>query len=276
MAGCENRYKPIVIFCAALASSVALGQVSRNGDWPNYGNDPGGMRFSRLTQINRDNVSKLKLAWVFHAEDMSYGSDGRKRSGFETTPIFVDGTLFITTAFNRVIALDPVEGKQLWAYDPHIDPTWEYGDGLVNRGVATWLDPSRSKAQPCRRRIFESTLDARLIALDAATGKPCAGFGENGQASLRNVPGYLPGRYHMTSPPAVIDDIVVVGSAIDDAGGRSARLRRSYRRAALELGPHSEQCARYRGHRVAERRLAEHLAHRRCQCLVRYHRGRRS
>jgi quinoprotein glucose dehydrogenase len=216
MAGCENRYKPIVIFCAALASSVALGQVSRNGDWPNYGNDPGGMRFSRLTQVNRDNVSKLKLAWVFHAEDMSYGSDGRKRSGFETTPIFVDGTLFITTAFNRVIALDPVEGKQLWAYDPHIDPTWEYGDGLVNRGVATWLDPSRSKAQPCRRRIFESTLDARLIALDAATGKPCAGFGENGQASLRNVPGYLPGRYHMTSPPAVIDDIVVVGSAIDD------------------------------------------------------------
>jgi quinoprotein glucose dehydrogenase len=216
MAGCEKRYGPIVIFCAALASSAALGQVSRSGDWPNYGNDPGGMRFSRLTQINRDNVSKLKLAWVFHAADMSYGSDGRKRSGFETTPIFVDGTLFITTAFNRIIALDPVEGKRLWAYDPHIDPTWEYGDGLVNRGVATWLDPSRSKTQPCRRRIFESTLDARLIALDAATGKPCADFGENGQASLRNVTGYLPGRYHMTSPPTVIDDIVVVGSAIDD------------------------------------------------------------
>src|SRR5580658_4832278 len=216
MAGCENRYKPIVIFCAALASSVALGQVSRNGDWPNYGNDPGGMRFSRLTQINRDNVSKLKLTWGFHAADMSYGSDGRKRSGFETTPIFVDGTLFITTAFNRIIAVDPVEGKRLWAYDPHSDPTWEYGDGLVNRGVATWLDPSRSKAQPCRRRIFESTLDARLIALDSANGKPCADFGEHGQVSLRNVPGYLPGRYHMTSPPAVIDDLVVVGSAIDD------------------------------------------------------------
>jgi quinoprotein glucose dehydrogenase len=216
MAGCENRCGPIVVFCAALASSAALGQVSRSGDWPNYGNDPGGMRFSRLTQINRDNVSKLKLAWVFHAGDMSYGSDGRKRSGFETTPIFVDGTLFITTAFNRIIALDPVAGHRLWVYDPHIDPTWEYGDGLVNRGVATWLDPSRSKAQPCRRRIFESTLDARLIALDAATGKPCADFGQNGQASLRNVPGYLPGRYHMTSPPTVIDDIVVVGSAIDD------------------------------------------------------------
>ncbi len=197
MAASENRYLLIVILCAALASSAASAQVPVNEEWPYYGNDTGGMRFSRLAQINRDNVSTLKLAWVFHAGDISFGSGGRKRSGFETTPILVDGTLYITTAFNRVIALDPVEGIQRWAYDPHIDPTLEYGDGLVNRGVAAWLDPSRSKAQPCHRRIFESTLDARLIALDAATGKPCAGFGENGQASLRNVPGYLPGRYHM-------------------------------------------------------------------------------
>jgi quinoprotein glucose dehydrogenase len=216
MAGSKNGSALIAIFCAALAGSAARGQVSGNGEWPNYGNDPGGMRYSRLTGINRGNVSKLKLAWVFHAADVSYGSEGRKRSGFETTPILVDGALYITTAFNRIIALDPAGGKQRWAYDPQIDPTWEYGDGLVNRGVATWLDPSRSNAQPCRRRIFESTLDARLIALDSATGKPCADFGESGQVSLRNVPGYTPGRYHMTSPPAVIDDIVVVGSAIDD------------------------------------------------------------
>ena len=178
MAGGKNGCALIVIFCAALASSAARGQVSGNGEWPNYGNDPGGMRYSRLTQIDRGNVSKLRLAWVFHARDISYGSDGRKRSGFETTPILVDGTLYITTAFNRIVALDPAGGKQRWAYDPQIDPTWEYGDGLVNRGVATWLDPSRSNAQPCRRRIFESTLDARLIALDGATGKPCADFGE--------------------------------------------------------------------------------------------------
>jgi quinoprotein glucose dehydrogenase len=216
MPGCETRYRLIVIFFAALATLVASGQVPVNEEWPNYGNDFGGMRFSRLTQINRDNVSKLRLVWVFHTGDMSYGSGGRKRSGFETTPILVDGALYITTALNRIIALDPVGGGQRWAFDPQVDPTWEYGDGLVNRGVATWLDPSRSNTRPCRRRIFESTLDARLIALDGATGKPCADFGENGQASLRNVPGYLPGRYHMTSPPVVIDDIVVVGSAIDD------------------------------------------------------------
>jgi len=201
-----------VISWAALGSLwVADAQVSVDSDWANYGNDPGGMRYSTLTQINRDNVSKLKVAWTFHTQDISDGSDGRKRSGLETTPIFVEGTLYLTTAFNRVIALDPVTGAQRWAYDPAIDQTLEYGDGLINRGVATWLDPSRSASEPCRRRIFESTLDARLIALDAATGKPCSDFGDEGQVTLRNVRGYIAGRYHMTSPPAVIDDIVIVG-----------------------------------------------------------------
>ena len=101
----------LVIFCVA-----ARGEASGDTDWPNYGNDPGGMRYSPLTQINRDNVSKLKIAWVFHTGDISDGSGGRKRSGFETTPILVDGSLYITTPFNRVIALDPITGKQRWAY----------------------------------------------------------------------------------------------------------------------------------------------------------------
>src|SRR5262249_15545661 len=100
-----------------------------------------------------------------------------------------------------------------WAYDPKIEMTWAYGDGLINRGVAA----GRAGTLPEKsRRIFETTLDARLIALDASTGKPCEDFGENGQVSLRNVPRYLRGQYHMTSPPTVIDDVVVVGSAIDD------------------------------------------------------------
>jgi quinoprotein glucose dehydrogenase len=131
--------------------------------------------------ITRD-VAKtdLKVAWTFHTGDISDGSDGRKRSGFETTPIFVDGTLFLTTAFNRVIALDPETGKQRWAFDPMIDTAESYGDGLINRGVATWLDPQRAKGKACRRRIFEATLDARLIALDAADGAPCLDFGNRG------------------------------------------------------------------------------------------------
>jgi quinoprotein glucose dehydrogenase len=140
----------------------------------------------------------------------------RKRSGFETTPLLVDGTLYLSTAFNRVIALDPATGTQRWAYDPKIDLDGDYGDGLVNRGVATWLDSTRAPAQPCRRRIFESTQDARLVALDAASGAPCADFGKGGEVSLRDVQQYDAGWYHMTSPPAVMDDLVIVGSAIDD------------------------------------------------------------
>jgi quinoprotein glucose dehydrogenase len=203
---------------------AASAQTPKEIDWPSYGNDAGGTRFSSLTQINRDTVSKLKVAWVFHTGDISNGSNGQKRSGFETTPIMVDGTLYLTTPFNRVIALDPQSGAQRWAYDPQIDRSLDYGDGLINRGVATWLDSGRKGSEPCARRIFESTLDARLIALDAATGKPCADFGDHGQVNLRDVPGYTSaglgehhqGWYHMTSPPVTIGDLVIVGSAIDD------------------------------------------------------------
>jgi len=185
------------------------------GDWSNYGNDSGGMRFSPLSQISRKNVANLKTAWIFHTGDISDG-DGRPRSGFETTPLFVDDTLFLTTPFNRMIALDPATGRQRWAFDPKIDQTWESGDGLINRGLATWVDSRRAPGASCRRRLFEATIDARLIAVDAATGSPCADFGQNGEVSLRDVPEFHPGWYHMTSPPVVVDDIVVVGSSIDD------------------------------------------------------------
>jgi quinoprotein glucose dehydrogenase len=203
------------------AATVSLGQSSGNvsqsaDDWPYYGHDAGGMRYSPLAQINRGNVATLKVAWTFHVGDISDGSGHKKRSGLETTPILVDGTLYLTTAFNRVFALDPETGKQRWVYDPMTEIAGDYGDGLINRGVTAWLDPARAKGKPCRRRIFETTLDARLIALDGLTGEPCRDFGNHGQVSLRDVVRYVPGQYHMTSPPAVIDDDVVVGSAIDD------------------------------------------------------------
>jgi membrane-bound PQQ-dependent dehydrogenase (glucose/quinate/shikimate family) len=208
----------VVVWCANSPNGIQDRTGIPRGDWPYYGHDPEGTRYSPLRQIDRKNVSRLKVAWVFHTGDISEGNDGRRRSGFENTPIMVDGTLYLSTPFNRVIALDPATGKQRWAYDPKTDLNLPYGDGLINRGVAAWLDPDRSSGQPCHRRIFESTLDARLIALDAATGKPCRDFGTNGQVSLQQVARYRPGWYHMTSPPTVIDDLVVVGSAIDDNG----------------------------------------------------------
>ena len=219
----RNRRKPVYFLalflaaCSLLAWAAAPSASENPADsWPCYGHDAGGMRYSPLTQINRENVSQLKVAWTFHTGDISEGGGRRKRSGLETTPLLVDGTLYLTTAFNRIVALDPEIGKPRWAYDPKIDLDGDYGDGLINRGAATWLDSSRTAKEPCHRRIFESTQDARLVAVDAATGAPCADFGKDGQVSLRDVPGYDPGWYHMTSPPAIIDDLAVVGSAIDD------------------------------------------------------------
>src|SRR2546423_9257618 len=100
--------------------------------WSYYGHDAGGMRYSPLAQINRENVAKLKVAWTFHTGEISDGRGARKRTGFETTPIVVDGTLYLTTPYNRVIALDPETGAQRWPYDPKIELDWDYGDGLVN------------------------------------------------------------------------------------------------------------------------------------------------
>jgi quinoprotein glucose dehydrogenase len=212
------RSLPLVFIFTWFSLLLTALHGQAQADWPSYGNDPGGMRYSALSQINHDNVTHLKVAWIYHTGDISDGSGGRRRSGFENTPILVDGTLYVTTPFNRVIALDPETGTARWSYDPKIDQTWQAGDGLINRGVATWVDGKAAADKPCRRRIFEATIDARLIGLDAANGHPCPDFGKQGEVSLREVAGFRAGWYHMTSPPAVIDDLVVVGSSIDDNG----------------------------------------------------------
>lgn len=194
---------------AIVTTSAKAGSDS----WPEYGGDLGNSRYSTLTQITSSNVAQLKPAWVFHTGDISSGGDGIPRSGFETTPLMLDGRLYLTTPFNRVIALDPGNGKLLWSYDPKIDRKQPYGDGLINRGVAAWRNPG---AKDCRLTLFEATLDARLIAVDGATGAPCSAFGNHGAMSLRDVTGFNVGWYHMTSPPLVLDGVVVVGSAIND------------------------------------------------------------
>lgn len=190
-----------------------------DSDWPAYGRDAGGSRYSPLTQINRNNVKNLKVAWTYRTGDLSDGKNARSSSAFQSTPILVDGTLYVVSPFNRVIALDPASGKERWVYDPKIDLQRGYHNQLNSRGVSTWLDPQRKDGQACRRRILMGTNDARLIALDAATGKPCGDFGEGGQIDLSRGVGVspqMPGEYAVTSPPAIIKDIVIVGSAIGD------------------------------------------------------------
>jgi quinoprotein glucose dehydrogenase len=162
-------------------------------------------------------VKYLKVAWTYRTGDVSNGTQARATSAFQATPILVEGTLYVCSPFNRVIALDPETGAERWTFDPKIDLSAPYANQLICRGVSTWLDPDLSADQKCRRRIFMGTNDARLIALDAKTGTPCTDFGEGGQVDLtRGVGDVQPGEYQVTSPPAVVRDLVIVGSAISD------------------------------------------------------------
>jgi len=182
-------------------------------DWPAYGHDAGGSRFSPLAEISTANVATLRPAWVYRTGDFLVN-----RGRFEDTPLLVDGTLYVSTHLGRVIALDPATGAEKWFYDARIDLSRDYGD-FANRGVSTWLDTRAPAGAKCRRRIFLAAIDSRLIALDAATGLPCADFGAGGTVNLERdllvKPEYA-GEYEVTSPPAVAGDLVIVGSAIAD------------------------------------------------------------
>ncbi len=208
-----RRLYSILLMATAMAGPAA---GAPSGDWSAYGHDAGATRFSPLALIDRANVTTLRPAWTFHTGDISDGEHGPRRSGFETTPVMVDGTLYLTTPFNRMIALDPTTGQQRWAFDPKTDRTLPYGDGLISRGLTVWADPRARAGAACATRVFEATLDARLFAVDAASGQPCKDFGAGGEISLRGVDHYIPGEHHMTSPPVVVDGVVVVGSSIDD------------------------------------------------------------
>jgi quinoprotein glucose dehydrogenase len=181
--------------------------------WPEYGGDAGGTRYSALTQITRANVTQLRVAWTYRTGDVP---TKKQLAAFEATPILVDGTLYLSTPFNRIIALDPETGTERWRYDPQIDLSVRYSD-FTSRGVAAWLDPAAASGAPCRRRIFHATNDARLIALDAATGKPCTDFGTDGQVDLSLGVGKVHAwEYGVSSPPAVVHDLVIVGSKVAD------------------------------------------------------------
>jgi len=192
---------------------LLLAFSASDNDWPAYGHDAGGTRYSPLAQITRDNVARLKPAWEYHTGALKPDTGLNRKAAFEATPILVEGTLYLSTPFDQVIALDPSSGKERWVFDPKVDRSQDYSE-VTSRGVSTWVDSKRGKDDPCRRRIFIGTIDARLIALDAATGKLCDGFGDidlTRGVSLKDR-----GDYQVTSPPAVIGDLVITGSSIGD------------------------------------------------------------
>ena len=207
-------------FALALAivvsGAVAGGQSQATGDWPFYGRDPGGARFSPLAQITRANVAGLKVAWQYHTGEPVV--DAGRQPSLQVTPLVVDGVMYVSTPLGKVMALEPATGREIWRYDARVDPKGGYGD-FANRGVATWTDPMVKAGLPCRRRIFLTTVDARLTALDAQSGRPCSDFGIEGSMSLRSglrIAAAFPHAYMVTSPPVIVRDLVITGSTVAD------------------------------------------------------------
>jgi len=196
-------------FIAALCCTAAFAQ-----DWPFYGADQGGSKYSPLEQINRSNVSKLKVAWEWKTGEAPLPEFRTTPGNFEVTPIMIGGVLYLSTPYNRVVALDAESGRELWSYDPkaYVDGQPPNGTGFVHRGVAAWRDAKTGKL----RILMNSRY--RLIELDAETGKPLGEFGDNGTANL--VAGLRwetnPKHYTNTSPPVVYKDLVILGNGVGD------------------------------------------------------------
>ena len=189
-------------------------------EWTAYGGDALGARFSPLAEVTRDNVTSMVVAWTFRTGETPQAAPTRRPTAFEATPILVDGTLYLSTPLGKVFALDPATGTERWRFDAQVNPQTPFGD-FTSRGVSAWLDPGAAEGAPCRRRIFLAAMDARLIALDARTGRTCADFGEQGTVNLRTGlrnPPQSDGEYGMTSPPAVVNGVVVIGSSVSDNG----------------------------------------------------------
>ncbi len=214
-----------IVSCLILFSTITCSQKStetqarresnyfQQGGWANYGNDPGGIRYSPLNQINTDNVSKLKQAWVYQSGELKTyaGTNISSKAAFETTPIMVDSILYLSTPTNRIIALNAETGRELWVYNPHVNLHGDYSE-VTSRGVSKWIDPLLKPGDAGYMRILACTIDGRLIALNAADGKPVQGFGNRGIIDLKAGIGSI----QVTSPPAVINDLIVIGSTMGD------------------------------------------------------------
>src|SRR4029453_6552424 len=158
--------------CAASAAPPGRQSDDDEATWGSYGGDPGGNRHSPATQITPQNVERLTTGGTYGPGELGAAFARADTLTFEATPILVRDSLYLSTATNIVIALDPATGVQRWRYDPRIDRARRYSEA-TSRGVSSWIDPTADPAAPCAHRIIVGTLDARLIALDGRTGRPC-------------------------------------------------------------------------------------------------------
>ena len=211
-------------------------------DWAAYGGTNNGARFSNLKQITTDNVSNLEVAWTYHTGDLRDAKDASEYT-FEATPLKVNNSIYFCTPHNEVHALNPETGALKWKYEPTKDRSY-LQQHQTCRGVSYYEAPeaaATNAVQPaavanspaiCRKRIFNAANDAKLLALDADTGKLCADFGNNGVVDLRaNMGEIRPHALMQTAAPLVAGNLVIVGGSVMDNGfnaGNPSGVIRAY------------------------------------------------
>ncbi|MGR9462405.1 glucose/quinate/shikimate family membrane-bound PQQ-dependent dehydrogenase [Rhizobium leguminosarum] len=198
-----------------VAANPAFGGSVPDGEWHQYGRTPFGQRYSPLDQITAQNVSTLKEAWRYQTGDVKRPEDISETT-YQVTPLKVKDTLYLCTPHNWAIALDAKTGKEKWKYDANsgMNPDRQH---QTCRGVTYYADPTVAAGQPCAERVYLPTSDARLIALDAADGKVCTSFADQGVLHLETGMRYNPaGYYYSTSPPVAVAGKIIVGGAVND------------------------------------------------------------
>ncbi len=184
--------------------------IARETEWRYYGGDQGGSKYSPLDQINKTNVRQLKPAWIFDSGDLSDGTTYPTRSAFETTPLVVDGVMYVSTSFHRLFALDAETGKILWEFDPKFD---RFTRVVLHfsRGVAYWTDGTH-------KRILLGDQQARLFSIDAVTGKLDPAFGNGGLLDMKRgvADKYPTTPYGLTSPVTVCGNTFIAGAWVAD------------------------------------------------------------
>jgi len=224
----HSRVMPALNLCLTFSciyfSTTAFAQSGAvAGEWHSYGGDSGHTKYSALEQINADNVQRLEIAWSWTSPDEQLRENNpviAERGSFRTyayemTPLMVNGVLYATTNLGQLAAINPATGATLWSFDPVL-----YLDGrpavhgFLSRGLSYWTDGDKE-------RIIYAAGRAILLSIDIATGRPDPQFGRNGQVDLKNGLGRTidPSQYTVSSPPMIVNDTIVVGSAMTEGTG---------------------------------------------------------
>jgi quinoprotein glucose dehydrogenase len=205
--------------CTCATVAVGAGALADDGKgWGYWGGTSGGTRYSAAKQITPENVDDLEIAWRYSTGELQRrGEAAHANSSTQTTPILVDGNLIFCTPFNRMIALDPATGRERWVVDAQLQMDHQIPYQYNCRGVSQWRDPQAAPGAVCATRIFMSTVDSRILAVDSRSGRRCPDFGTNGEIAVeREVPDRYKGESSIFSAPVVAGGVVAVGSSVMD------------------------------------------------------------